>query len=68
MRFLKIAGGVAVILSQVIRQPGFGFDESGVFNAEVLGYDGFALAMYILGAWLIYRGFRPKLIDTVSPR
>ena len=57
-----------VIVSQVIRQPGFAFDTSGTFNAEVLGYDGFALAMYILGAWLIYRGFRPKLVDPPSPR
>jgi hypothetical protein len=62
MRALKIMMGLAVIGSQVMRQPGFGFAATGgVFNAEVIGYDGFALAMYILGAWLIYRGFRPKV-------
>jgi hypothetical protein len=57
---VKIGIGALFVLSQLIRQPGFGFDTSGGYSDQILGYDLFAAAMYVAGLWLIYRGLRPK--------
>jgi hypothetical protein len=56
----KLVIGILLILSQVIRQPGFGFYTGEGYSNQVLGYDLFAAGMYIAGVWLIYRGLRPK--------
>jgi hypothetical protein len=66
----QIVIGAVIIISQLIRQPGFGFwvgggnDHSVLAPAsgEVLGYDLFAAFMYALGVFLIWRGLSRKKI------
>jgi len=61
---LKIVVGTVIVMSQLIRQPGFGFwvggeNENSVLapaSDEVLGYNLFAAFMYALGVFLIWRG------------
>ena len=62
--FGTILVGTLLIGSQLIRQPGFGFwvgsanSDSLLAPAsnEILGYDLFAVLMYAIGAFLIWRG------------
>jgi hypothetical protein len=49
----KTVIGCILVGLQLIRAPGLRFYPGGEFNAEIAGYDGFALAMHIRGAWLI---------------
>jgi hypothetical protein len=68
--FGKILAGTLLIGSQLIRQPGFGFwvgpanSDSLVEPAsnQVFGYDLFAVLMYAIGAFLIWRGIPRKKI------
>jgi hypothetical protein len=68
----KIVVGGLLIMSQLIRQPGFGFWAAGAnensplaaASSEVLGYDLFAVLMYALGVFLIWKGIPRKKLPS----
>lgn len=75
---VKIAIGIILIGTQVIRQPGFGFYVKKTFPTDSLldptnasqaaGYNLFAASMYIVGVILILWGLRKKKINAPESR